>query len=60
MDHETLQENNQPQPKTKQIYCVHCKAKTDTIEAEEVRTKNNRKRLKGVCEVCGGKKSQFI
>ena len=42
------------------MYCVKCKGKTDTVNAIEVTSKNNRKMLKGTCILCGSKKSQFI
>lgn len=43
-----------------QIHCLKCKTRTATNNISEVLTKNNRKMLKGICKVCGSKKSQFI
>src|SRR5277367_1178057 len=42
------------------MYCVKCKKKTETIDIIQVTTKNNRSVLKGICSVCGSKKSSFI
>ena len=42
------------------MYCVKCKKKTATIDIIQATTKNNRSMLKGVCSICGSKKSQFI
>ena len=42
------------------IYCLKCKRKTESKDIEEVVTKNNRNMLKGICVVCGTKKSKFI
>ena len=41
-------------------YCVKCKEKTELINPKESKTKNNRKILKGECEVCGSRKSLFL
>ena len=41
------------------IYCLKCKQKTGTKDIEQVKTKNNRNMLKGICLVCGSKKSCF-
>src|SRR5437870_4823715 len=42
------------------MYCLKCRAVTDSINIQERITKNNRKMLSGVCKVCGTKKSRFI
>ena len=42
------------------MYCLKCKKKTETIDINQVTTKNGRRMLKGVCSVCGSKKSQFV
>src|SRR5271163_3832325 len=42
------------------MYCVKCKKKTETLEITQVKTKNNRSMLKGLCSVCGKKKASFI
>ena len=42
------------------MYCLRCKRKTESNNVSEALTKNNRKMLKGVCVVCGSRKSQFI
>ena len=39
-----------------QIYCLKCRAKTDTLEAQEVVLKNGRWAVTGRCAVCGTKK----
>ena len=36
------------------------KQKTDSENVTEITSKNNRKMLKGICIICGSKKSQFI
>src|SRR5271163_4007351 len=41
-------------------YCVKCKIKTESNNAVEVVTKNNRKMIKSTCSICGSKKSSFI
>lgn len=40
--------------------CFHCKEKVEVVEAEKVRTKNERLRLAGKCAKCGKSVSQFI
>jgi hypothetical protein len=42
------------------MYCVKCKQKTDSNNIISAVSKNNRKMLKGICSVCGCKKSSFI
>jgi Domain of unknown function (DUF5679)/Phospholipase A2-like domain len=42
------------------MYCVKCKQKTESKNITEVISKNNRKMLKGICSLCGSKKSSFI
>ena len=42
------------------IYCLKCKQKTNSKDITEVITKNNRRMLKGICIVCGSKKSTFV
>jgi hypothetical protein len=42
------------------IYCVKCKAKTDTKDVQNVSSANNRPMVKGICVVCGKNKSQFV
>ena len=42
------------------MYCVKCKKKTETNNITQVRTKNNRLMLKGVCTICGKNKSSFV
>jgi len=41
------------------MYCVKCKQKTESINIEEVISKNNRRMLKSICSICGSKKFQF-
>ncbi len=42
------------------MYCVKCRAKTDSTDIHHVITKNNRQMMKGTCTQCGCKKSQFV
>ena len=42
------------------MYCVKCKQKTHSVNITETTSKNNRKMTKGICSVCGSKKSLFI
>ena len=42
------------------IYCFKCKRQTLTINAERVRSKNNRNMIKGICSICGTKKNKFV
>src|ERR1044071_2658472 len=42
------------------MYCLNCKKKTETSDTTYVKTKNNRQMMKGICVVCGCKKSMFI
>ena len=39
-----------------EIYCVKCKAKTDSTNVEAVTMKNGRPATKAVCVVCGAGK----
>lgn len=42
------------------MYCVKCKSKTETVDAQNVVSKNNRSMLRGKCAVCGCTKTQFL
>ena len=42
------------------MYCVKCKGSTETRDITEMVSKNNRKMKKGICIVCGSKKSTFV
>ena len=42
------------------IYCLRCKKQTPTLNTSESVAKNGRNMIKGVCEVCGSKKSRFL
>ena len=42
------------------IYCVKCKAKTETTDVQNVLSANGRPMHKGICVVCGKNKSQFV
>ena len=42
------------------IYCLKCKTKTDTLEIEQSKSRNNRLMLRGKCALCGTTKSRFI
>ena len=39
-----------------EIYCVKCKAKTETRDLAEVTMKNGKPAAQGICSVCGTKK----
>lgn len=41
-------------------YCLKCKKKTGTGEPERVVAKNGRPMLRGICAVCGSKKTSFL
>lgn len=41
---------------SEQIYCLKCRARTDTLEIQEVVLKNGRPAVTGQCDVCGTKK----
>ena len=41
------------------MYCLKCKKKTETLDVTQVTTKNDRSILKGICNLCGSKKSSF-
>ena len=42
------------------MYCVRCKKQTGTTNEEITTSKNNRNMKRGICVVCGTKKTQFI
>ncbi len=42
------------------MYCVKCRERTETLNAEKVTTRNGRLMQRGVCAVCGKVKTQFI
>lgn len=42
------------------MYCLKCKTHTDTKDIYETTSKNNRLMKKGICSVCGSKKSVFL
>ena len=42
------------------IYCFKCKQKTKTVAGVELKSSNNRTMIKGICSVCGTKKSVFV
>ena len=39
-----------------QIYCVKCKAKTDSKDVQGVTMKNGRPATQAICPICGTKK----
>src|SRR5271155_1498526 len=41
------------------IYCIKCKIKTNTLNIERSTDNKNRNIIKGTCEICNSKKSQF-
>ena len=42
-----------------EMYCVKCKATTETKDFQNAMSKNGRPMLKGICAVCGITKTQF-
>ena len=42
------------------IYCFKCKRKTETIDQLEIKSCSNRNMIKGICSVCGTRKSMFV
>ena len=42
------------------MYCVKCKSKTETVDVQNVISKNNRPMLRGKCAVCSSTKTQFV
>src|SRR5271154_5101455 len=41
------------------IYCIKCKNKTNTLNIERSTDNKNRNIIKGICEICNSKKSQY-
>ena len=41
------------------IYCIKCKIKTNTANIERSTDIKNRNIIKGICEICNSKKSQY-
>ena len=46
-------------PKSVEIYCLKCRAKTGSRGVEQVTLKNGRPALRAVCSVCGTVKSRI-
>ena len=44
----------------KKIFCMKCRKKTKNVNPKKVKTKNNRKMLKSLCDECNGRKCVFI
>ena len=42
------------------IYCFKCKLKTETLDDIKKTSSNSRNMIKGICSVCGTKKSVFL
>ena len=42
------------------IYCLKCKLKTETLDGIKKTSSNGRNMIKGICSVCGTKKSVFL
>lgn len=42
------------------MYCLKCKRHTNTIKKYTAITKNGRKILKGICQICGKIKNRFL
>jgi protein-arginine kinase activator protein McsA len=43
-----------------EMYCLKCEAKTETIDVQNITSKNGRPMLKGICSVCRRYKTQFV
>lgn len=43
-----------------EAYCLKCKKKSEMKEEKEETTKNGRKIIKGICDVCGKKMCKFV
>ena len=43
-----------------EMYCLKCEAKTETIDVQNITSKNGRSMLKGICSVCRRYKTQFV
>jgi len=43
-----------------QGFCVKCKKEREFVNPQEVKTKNNRYAIKGLCPVCGTTMYRFI
>ena len=41
------------------MYCLKCKQKTEKIDQLKIESSNGRSMIKGICSVCGTKKSVF-
>jgi hypothetical protein len=42
------------------MYCVKCKQKTESNNIIQTVSMNNRRMIKGICSICGSKKSSFV
>ncbi|HLD89893.1 MAG TPA: DUF5679 domain-containing protein [Patescibacteria group bacterium] len=42
------------------IYCVHCKKKVYIISVKQIKTKNHRTAITGLCSVCGTRCYQLL
>ena len=42
------------------IYCFKCEQKTETLAGVELKSSNGRNMTKGICSICGTKKSVFV
>ena len=42
------------------IYCLKSKLKTETLDGIKKTSSNGRNMIKGICSVCGTKKSVFL
>ena len=42
------------------LYCVKCRARTDTVDQTTITTCNNRPAATGRCARCGTKKFRFV
>jgi len=43
-----------------EAYCVKCKAMKEIAQAQEIKMKNGRPALQGVCPVCGTKITRIL
>ena len=50
------EDRNMTSAASEQIYCLKCRERTDTLDAQAVVLKNGRAAVTGQCAVCGTKK----
>lgn len=43
-----------------ELYCVHCRKKVTIVNAKQIKTKNNRTAITGLCKECGTRCYQLM